>query len=431
MFVVEMLSDLAVNKIVVQDAQGDRAEFMCSGHAFQILRGVISALAVFLLAGPISIFFEIPQTQWAFEILAVVPLLRGFVHLDLSRFQRSFRFTPVAVAEAAPQLVTLIMAWPLALITDDYSAVVWLILIQNIVYLSLSHFFAERSFSLSWNSDIVKRIFQFGWPLLLNGLLMFIILQGDKVLVGKFFSMLELGWYSAAFALALVPAMLVMKVAYTLLLPLMSRVKNDQELFTRNSETVFQLGLFLSVLYTAFFSLFGGFLITLLFGDAFSSGAYLMSWLGFMQGIRIAKSGPYSSAIALGNTKIPLASNLARGLCFVLAILALSHGASILQLVLIAVAGEILAYLLGLMLLSRSVRFNLANHLLAASVLWGTVTLAIVIPIEIELESISNWLFPLTVAIWMALLVLAYKLLPHGRALIISQLSDLTFSRKP
>lgn len=428
MFAVEMISDLAVNKVIIQDAEGDRTGFLGSGHSFQIIRGIASASFVYLIAGSISKFFNIPQAQWAFEILALVPLVRGLVHLDLSRLQRTMNFAPVAMAEAIPQLATLLLALPLAMLTKDYSAMVWLILIQNLIFLSLSHYFSERSYLLAWDPRIVGRIFRFGWPLLLNGLLMFMILQGDKVLIGKFFSMRELGWYSAAFGLALAPAMLIMKVSYSLLLPVMSKVKDDLNQFSHHSEEIIQISLIISVGYTALISVLGAFLLTLLFGNDFANGAYLIAWLGLMQGVRIAKFGPFGSALAFGSTRIPLIANIARCMAFVVAVYALIHGATILQLVLVGIAGEIVAYWLGLLLLSKKIRLQLSRTFFVSAILWGSMIIAIVLPSEVEQMSPVGLPHSIAQVFWIVVFAIALKLLPRGTKFIVEEWKDAVSS---
>ena len=53
--------------------------------------------------------------------------------------------------------------------------------------------------------EYARRLLTFGWPLLVNGLLMFGIVQGDRLIIGTAYSVYDLGIYSVALTLAMAP----------------------------------------------------------------------------------------------------------------------------------------------------------------------------------------------------------------------------------
>ncbi len=177
---------------------GDRA-------GFQVFRGLFASVVLFAIAGPVALLFKIPEVTWAFRLLAVVPLIRSFAHFDIFRLQRQMRFGPSVWADAGPQVVTVILAAPLAMWLGDYRVMLFLVLLQVTAATFISHLTAKRPYRWAWDRVQARRIINFGWPLLINGLLMFFILQGDRAIVGAAFDMQVLGWYSAAFALTLMP----------------------------------------------------------------------------------------------------------------------------------------------------------------------------------------------------------------------------------
>jgi O-antigen/teichoic acid export membrane protein len=66
----------------------------------------------------------------------------------------------------------------------------------------LSQMLSERDYGLGLSKPILGRIVVFGWPLLLNGVLLFATIQGDKFLVGSLLGVEVLGLYVVA---ALIP----------------------------------------------------------------------------------------------------------------------------------------------------------------------------------------------------------------------------------
>lgn len=355
MSAAEMASYLAVDKIIIQDKNGDNERFQSSGHAFLILRGLFGGLVLFLIAEYVANFFNVPQATLAFQVLAIIPIIKGFLHLDVARFQRDMNFLPVVMAETLPQVVILLISIPLALWQRNYEVVVWLILIQTIAHVVLSHVFAKRKYTIGWDNNDIARMYKFGWPLLINGVVMLAIFQGDKAIVGKAYSMEVLGWYSAAFIMTLSPALIINKVLYSLMLPWLSAVREEIPLFTNRSLLAINYCLISGLILSIFYSVFGSELLILLFGVEYYDGGKIVALLAFMQFIRVAKAGPMLVAMSIGDTKNPMYSNLVRGLAFLIAVLFAWQGSDIITIVIIGLLGELSAFVISTNLLLRKI----------------------------------------------------------------------------
>src|SRR5260370_1746938 len=59
----------------------------------------------------------------------------------------------------------------------------WLLILQSAIYVAGSRLVAARRYSWGWNKAYARKIFAFGWPLLINGLLLYIILQRDRFVI--------------------------------------------------------------------------------------------------------------------------------------------------------------------------------------------------------------------------------------------------------
>jgi len=202
---LESLSDLGTGTYVIQSPHGDDESTIDTAHAVNAFRAVINAIVLFGLAWPVSALFGIPEARWAFQCLALWPLLNGIAHLDLSRLQRQMRFHQAVTDEVASQAAALMLAWPLAYWLRDYSAILWLLLIQRLVATGASFLLAERPYRWGWNRTYVREMFAFGWPLIINGGLMYVIFQGDRLLIGasqhfssRAYTLSDLGIYSVA-----------------------------------------------------------------------------------------------------------------------------------------------------------------------------------------------------------------------------------------
>jgi len=141
---LEMVSDLAADKLLIQAKDGDEESLQATAQAWQVLRGVCAAALLLLLAWPFAALFHVPQAQWAFYWLAAVPLLRGFVHLDIRRLQRHMQYWPAVLAESGAQLLATAAAVALAWWLRSYAAMLWIVILQSAALTLGSHLVARR-----------------------------------------------------------------------------------------------------------------------------------------------------------------------------------------------------------------------------------------------------------------------------------------------
>lgn len=373
MALIEMTSNLALDRLIVQAEDGDTPVLQSTLHTIQALRGCLSAIILFLIAGPLATLFGVPEVAWAYQALAAVPFLRGLAHLDMFRLQRRARFAPSLWVELAAQALATISVVPLALWLNDYSTMLYAILLQQLIFMVMSHVVAERRYQWRWDREIIRRAVRFGWPLLLNGILLFGIFQGDRIVVGSLIGMTALGWFSAAFTLTLVPTQVLAKIQNTFFLPLLSQILDDHKEFNRLSLVAIQAGMFCGVFLAIVFTIVGPFVFTFLYGDKYEPALWLLIWLAVMQAVRIAKTGPSIIAISKAVTKNPLIANILRVSMLPIAWIAVSQNAGIEAVVALAIIGEILAFSVSLYLLKKELSLNFSG--LYGSIFTCSVTL--------------------------------------------------------
>ena len=111
---LEFNAKLGIPRFVVQDKSGDKPGFLATVHAVHFLAGLASALFMLVAAWPMAMLLGLEDQLPAICALALIPLLHGLHHLDTRRFERDLRFGPCAMVEAIPQVVTTLLAWPVA-----------------------------------------------------------------------------------------------------------------------------------------------------------------------------------------------------------------------------------------------------------------------------------------------------------------------------
>lgn len=378
--VLEMISNLAVDMLLIQDKDGDDPRFQGTAHTFQLVRGILSGLMIFMVAPLVTELFNIPETEWAFRLLGLAAVFRGAMHLDWKRMQRFMDYRSTVTVELIPQAIATLIAYPLAVKLNDFSVVLWIVLLQSLLGLVVSHWVADRSYKVMWERVYGLRMLTFGWPLLLNGLLIFGAMQGDRVTIGTFFTMRELGLYSVAISLVLVAITVLTKISTSLLLPVLSRKTDNQKAFEYSLDRYSQGMAVLAGIAALPFCLSGGELVTVIFGDQYSDGLEFVPYLGILLAIRVFRLVPTIAALSRADTKNSLYANCYRFLGVVAAFGSGWLGADIVTIIICGISGEVLALLFTQIRLYRLADISFKKSItppiaviLVVSLLWLSV----------------------------------------------------------
>jgi O-antigen/teichoic acid export membrane protein len=307
MAVVEMASALGLQQQIVQARNGDDPRFQAALQGFQVLRGVIAGIALFVCAGLIADALNVPQAAWAYRVMALVPVLNALVHFDIHRLNRTMVFWPVILTGAVPALLSVLAVWPLALHFGDYRVMLYAIVVQAVATAAISHLVAQRPYRLVLDRAVMAQSLRFGWPLLVNGILLFGVFNGDKMIVGRELGMEVLAIFAMGFTLTLTPTLVMAKSAQNFFLPQLSAVDRS----TPAGEARF-IHLLMGMALVIGVALCGIPVVTVLLGDKYAALLPYLIWLAVMQALRMAKAGPAIVALAGGQTGNAMVANLLR-----------------------------------------------------------------------------------------------------------------------
>ncbi|WP_432472306.1 oligosaccharide flippase family protein [Amphritea sp. HPY] len=341
---LEMMSGMSFDRQIVQRRSEGLTDFIGTVHTVEILRGAILSVTLFFLSDLYSSWFNLNDLGWAFKILALVPLLKGFINWDVANQQRDLLFVNTALVDSIPQVVTVCLVLPLAVYFNDYRVVLFLVVLQVLISVILTHILSRKTYYVRLNYECLRRIFGFGWPLLLNGFLIFLVFQADRVIIGKLFSLELLGYFSAAFAMTIMPSVIVAKVYSIGMLPLLSRSQERGDDENPNLiMLMFHLSLLTGLLVLVCAVLFGGDIYVFAYGDQYIEGKSFFVFLGIMHSIRIIRVGPTIIATSRAQTKVILKSNIVRSLAVCFSILWVYSGGGVYGILVAGIIGEVCA----------------------------------------------------------------------------------------
>ncbi|MDW4550086.1 oligosaccharide flippase family protein [Defluviimonas sp. D31] len=353
MSVVEMLSQFGLSQMIVVDKDGDEPRFQAVMQGFQFARGALASLVLFAIAHPTARFLGIEHVAWAYQVVAVVPLINGFQHFDIHRLKRHLNFRPFIMSQSIPPLVALLAIWPLALLYGDYRIMLVSLLAQAVVMALLSHLVAERRYQLGFDLALIRRATVFGWPLLLNGALLFGVFYGERVIVGRELGMAALGVFSMAVTLTLTPTLVMAGANQSAFLPNLSSARERPAAFQWLGVAAVEAGLASGIALILGIVFLGGPVVHLLLGEKYAALLPLLVPVAVLQALRMAKTGSTTVALSRGRTGNAVAANLLRVLSLPVSWLVLHRTGDVMLLIWIAAGAEVLGYLVSLHLAAR------------------------------------------------------------------------------
>ena len=351
---IDMSTNLNIGQLMIQDRRGDDPDFVAATKGVEVARGILLSLFLLVCAGPIAALFSQSHLVWAYQVLAIIPAVKGFMHPDMQRLQRALRFAPILAGDVGMLGLTLILVWPLALWLGDYRIMLAVYVIETMTRVGISFLMAERPFRIGWAREVAVKSVQFAWPLTLSGLVTFAALQGDRIIVANRFGAEALGLFSAAMTMIMPPVSQASALARTFFLPLLAKVQDEAEGFAYRARFTLQATLCAGLLTIVGFVLAGPPVFLLVFGDRYADGIVFVGVLGIVFGMQLAKTGPNIVALSRGHTFNMLNSNLVRLAFLPLALWVAIRGGSAIEVVAVGALGQVCGFAMAVFMLTRS-----------------------------------------------------------------------------
>ena len=350
----DLISDTGSDRFLIQDREGDTVRVQKLVQLVYVGRGIMIAAGLVVFSIPIAHFYHAPRLATGLAILALSPLIQGFLHLDIRRLQRHLDFraegVSLIVAEIASLVATVTAAW----LVRNYTAILYGLIIRAIVMVAVSHLRAERPYGLAYVADAGRRLRKFAGPLILTGMMLFVGSQGDRVVIGQQLGFRDLGHYSAVLLLVYYPSAMLLRYIHALYVPLVAAGRDDHAARDVVSERLGGQTFLLALAMSVGFAVVAPPMVTLLYGARFTQSSLLIGLIGVLQTTRFLINWPTTVALSMGKSNTVLASNLPRLFVFPGAFIGLWTIHGLLGVVVGFIGGEMISIATALLLMNRN-----------------------------------------------------------------------------
>jgi O-antigen/teichoic acid export membrane protein len=315
----DQITDIAIYRYVYSEPREHYEDALAAAHALSVTRGVIVGALIFALSPLIAAAFSLQANWMDFAALSGIIFIRSFEHLESRVAERDYNFGSLAkLTFGANSLSFAGLVAGLALL-HDHRALTASLYGLAIGFAIFSHMVARTPYRLAFLTPQFRKAFNFGYPLMLNGVGLAVSAQGDRFLVGSMLGMAELGVYSVAMLAIIVPISMV----YRIMSSITSATLYNASASAQNMKKILALTSRVTPMIAALYAIgvlcLANIVVPLVFGPQFRVSQYAVSLLAVGAFLRIARAEPFNSLLLLAQhtKKIALGSlSVVGGLVF-------------------------------------------------------------------------------------------------------------------
>ncbi|WP_246485479.1 oligosaccharide flippase family protein [Aminobacter carboxidus] len=241
---IELVSDVGIGQNIIHNSKGEERRFRDTAWTIQFIRGAILFSLMFALAAPLGQLYALPSS--AIQISAIGLALMGGASVSMYMLQRQLLFVKLNLFDLMVEFVNAIFVIALAL----YSPTIWSLLFANLMTIIVrtvaSYLLPYGRIWFAWHAAYAREIMSFGKWIFLSSLLSFLCASFDKLYLGHAIPLAVLGIYGIARTIADLPAVLVGRLSYSLIFPVVSSRRGQEATALRGEMGPLRLKLLLA-----------------------------------------------------------------------------------------------------------------------------------------------------------------------------------------
>ncbi len=298
-------SDVGIGPSIMQNKRGDDPDFLNTAWTLNVMRGAVLWLGTLAVAWPVANFYEEPMLADLLPVAGATLLLAGFNPTRLESANRHLILGRVTLLETIIQIIGIVATVLFAWATHSVWALVWGGLIGAVSKIIIMNAFLPGQMNrFRWEREASRDLVNFGKWIFLSTAFGFLLSQGDKIVLGKYLPLDELGVYNIGFFLASFPMLLGASVIWRILIPIYRERPPgaSADNFRKVRKMRFALtGAVISML--LFTGLFGVPLIEFLYDERYAAAGAMVVGISIMQIPLVITMTYDQAALAAGDSK--------------------------------------------------------------------------------------------------------------------------------
>lgn len=301
--VVSLATETGLEQALIQ-RKGDIDPYMNSAWTLLVARGT-AILTILWLAGPLaSQFFRVPEASTIVRVIGVALFIEGFANISIVRFKKQLDFRRQVVYELSGVVTDVLVSIIAAIVLRNVWALVFGRVAGSAVQTLVSYAVLPHRPRLDFNRERAGELLHFGKWILGSSVLVFLLTQGDDMLVGRVLGAASLGLYQMAYRVACLPATEITSLISTVTFPAYSLMQDDIPRLRSAYERVLVLTSVLSFFLAGAVFALGRDSVVLFMGEKWLpmvASMQVLVWWGIVRGLNSSQSPVF---LSLGKPKV-------------------------------------------------------------------------------------------------------------------------------
>jgi O-antigen/teichoic acid export membrane protein len=234
--ILDMIGELSVELVLIQNQGADRRHYD-TAWTLNIIKGIVLAGVLVLLAIPTARFFSEPRVASIVYWLALSVVLGGFENIGIVDFRKDLQFHREFIYVTASRIIATIVTVALAFVRPGPGALVAGMIARRVVALGLS--FEMQRFRPRLSLSAFTELFRFSRWVMIENLLTAVRQRSHSLVVGRVAGTQALGYYSMAYELAMLASSEIEQPIRRAVFPGYAKVASDPLLLRRAFLDVF------------------------------------------------------------------------------------------------------------------------------------------------------------------------------------------------
>jgi O-antigen/teichoic acid export membrane protein len=350
-----MLSDLGIAPAIQGSKRGDDPDFLNTAWTLNLIRGGVLFVVGCALAWPMAVIYDERLLLQVVPVACISLLILSLEPTRTDTAERHLNLGWITMLELASQTAALVAMVALALLTGSIWALVAGSLVAALVRVTLAWTVLPGIVNRPrLERPAMAELIHFGKWIFLSTVAGFLVQQADKLVLGRYLSMTELGLYNIGFFLASFPLMLGTTLVVRLMIPVYreSPPQESAANFARLRRIRVSLSLALMGLMAPLI-LAGPWLVDLLYDDRYTASGAIVVLIGLALMPQLVTVAYDRAALANGDSRGFFVVNGVRAAVMVGLLVLLVPGQGISGAAVALVAAALMTYPLQVKLAQR------------------------------------------------------------------------------
>ncbi len=299
---IEVITETGVNVFLVQE-KDDIDEYLSTAWLVSIVRGILIAVAMVILAPFVAGFFNAPDAVPLLYIMSLVPLLRGFINPSVVKFQKELRFKTEFFYRTVILLVEIGATIILLLLYPEPSSLIWGLVIGVLCEVVLSFLIIKPLPRFQYNTSYISKLIHHGkW---ITGAVIFNygFERGDNIVVGRILNTQALGIYDMAYRFSMLPISEIADMVNRVVFPVYVKISDDYSRLKRAYMRTISMISLIVIPFGIVVFLFPELIVRVILGDNWLAAAPVLQILAILGAVRAISLAISAILLALKKQK--------------------------------------------------------------------------------------------------------------------------------